>query len=146
MSTYYVPGGVGEGEVSVPVLVRLRKAHPSNIEAMFRGPVLAVSVQGAACHKASKKPPIGEIDVCTSLTSGSPVERHEQQYDLLSPGGEFLGCPRVLESGTEKCYQVSAVKHLLAAVASDAVYTLPVVHRVLSLPVIFLSVYTKKLN
>lgn len=89
LGTYYVPGGVGEGEVSVPVLMRLTKARPSNIEAMFRGPVLAVSVQGAACHKALKRrSPIGEIDVCRPLPDPRGLQSSaiaEQQHDLLSP-------------------------------------------------------------
>ena len=104
MSAYYIPGGVGEGEVSVPVLMRLTKARPSNIEAMFRGPNLPMSVQGAACHKALKRSsPIGEIDVCRPLPDPRGLQSSaivKQQHDCF-PRGEFLGCLRVLERNCE---------------------------------------------
>ena len=116
LSTYYVPGGIGEGEVSVPVLMRLTKARPSNIEAMFRGPDLPVSVQGAACHKALKRSsPIGEIDVCRPLPDPWGLQSSaiaKQQHDLLSP----RRIPGVSKSPWKEL-RSARVRPLLAAVA-----------------------------
>ena len=118
LSTYYVPGGIGEGEVSVSLLMRLTKACPSNTEATFQGPDLPVSVQGAARHKGLKRssPIVKQMCADCFLTLGGLQSSAiaKQQHDLLSLR-RILGMSK--SPWIEKCYLVSTVKTLLAAAA-----------------------------